>query len=86
MLARIKFYEDLVASGIEARLVQTIHDSIVVDTPKENVYTISRMLKNAVEAVPELCVTHFNYKFSLPLFCEILVGPNKKDLVELEGV
>lgn len=83
MLARIYFFKAFKASGLEGKLIQTIHDSIVVDTPSKNVYTISKMLQESVEAVPQLCKTHFNYNFKLPLQSEILVGPNKADLKEL---
>ena len=86
MLARIQFWEDLMASGLEARFIQTIHDSLVVDTPEKNVYNISVMLKNAVEKVPALCRKEWDYNFSLPLTCEIQVGPNKKDLKEYNGL
>lgn len=82
MLARIEFYKRFVASGLEGKFIQTIHDSLVVDTPSKNVYTISMMLQESVEAVPQLCKKHFNYDFSLPMTAEILVGPNKKDLKE----
>lgn len=83
MLARIEFFRRLKASGLEALFIQTIHDSLVVDTPSKNVYTISKMLQESVEAVPILCKSTFGYDFSLPLTSEILVGPNKRELVEL---
>lgn len=83
MLARIEFSRLLAASGLEARIVATVHDSIVVDTPSKNVYTICRMLKQAVESVPLLCKEHFGYAFSLPLTCEIQTGLNKLEMKEI---
>jgi len=82
MLARIYAYRLLQESGLEFVMVGTVHDSIVVDTPAENCYTISMLLKKAVEAVPALCVEHFGYQFSLPLTCEIQTGMNKRDMKE----
>jgi DNA polymerase I-like protein with 3'-5' exonuclease and polymerase domains len=84
MLSRIEFFKRFKRSGLEGHFIQTIHDSIVVDTPSKNVYNIATMLKESVEATPALCKEHFGYEFSLPLLCEILVGPNKKDLTELK--
>lgn len=84
MLARIEAFEKLQQSGLEFHMIQTIHDSIVVDTPSKNCYTVSKILVDAVEAVPTLCRKHFNYEFSLPLTSEVLVGPNKKDLKPYE--
>jgi DNA polymerase I-like protein with 3'-5' exonuclease and polymerase domains len=82
MLARIEFYRRFKESQLEGKIIQTIHDSIVVDTPSKNCYTISMMLKESVELVPELCKRHFNYDFSLPLNVEIQTGVNKRDLKE----
>ena len=82
-LARIEFYQRLKASGLNALFVQTIHDSLVVDTPDELCYTISMMLKDSIEAVPRLCKEHFDYDFSLPIWCEIQMGPNKRDMEEV---
>lgn len=82
MLARIEFFKRFIASGLEGRFIQTVHDSLVVDTPSKNVYTICTMLRDSVEAVPELCALHFGYNFSLPIVCEIQVGQNKKDLID----
>lgn len=83
-LARVKFYSDLVESGIDADFICTIHDSLVVDTPEENVYNVSVMLRNAIEATPQLCEEWFDYKFSLPVWCEIQAGPNKQDMKEVK--
>lgn len=81
MLSRILFMRKLRASGLEAKFIQTIHDSLVVDTPSKNCYTISKMLTESVQETPAMCKKVFNYDFSLPLTSELLVGPNKKDLV-----
>lgn len=83
MLARIEAYRLLQESGLEFKMIGTIHDSIVVDTPEENCYTISMLLKKAVETTPALCKKYFGYEFSLPLTCEIQVGKNKLELKEL---
>lgn len=82
MLARIEFFKNFIESGLEGCFIQTIHDSLVVDTPSKNVYTISKMLSDAVEKVPDLCREHFDYNFTLPLTSEILVGHNKRDMIE----
>ena len=83
MLARLEANRLLVASGIEAAFIGTIHDSIVVDTPEENVYNIGKLLKQAVEEVPSLCKKVWDYNFSLPLKCEIAYGMNKTNMTEM---
>jgi DNA polymerase-1 len=81
-LARVEFFKRLKESELEGEFICTIHDSLVVDTPRKNVYTISSMLRDSIEATPRLCKEIFNYDFSLPLTCEILVGPNKFNMEE----
>jgi len=83
MLARIEAKRLLDASGLVYKMIGTIHDSIVVDTPSENVMPVAKLLKQAVEDVPKLCQQYFGYSFSLPLTCEIQVGSNKLDMKEL---
>lgn len=82
-IARIEFFKTFRASGLTGEFISTVHDSLVVDTEDGNVYNISCLLKNAIEKVPELCKIHFDYEFSLPLGCEIQVGPNKFHMKEL---
>lgn len=80
MLARLEFYKRLKASGLQALLVSTIHDSIVVDTPEENVYNIGLLLNDSIEAVPALVKQVWGYDFTLPLTSEVGFGPNKKEM------
>ena len=82
-LARIKFFKDLQDSGLEALFIGTIHDSLIVDTPEKNCYTISMMLRNAIEAVPKLVKEHWDYDFQLPLKCEVQAGPSKALLEDI---
>lgn len=83
MLARVEAYRKLRASGLEFAMVCTIHDSIIVDCPKEVVYNVGIILRDAILAVPRLCQETFGYAFSLPLTSEISVGPNKQSLKEI---
>lgn len=82
MLARIEAWRLLKESGVRFVMIQTIHDSIVVDTPEKNVYTVCNILKKAVESVPDLCRKHFGYDFSLALTCEVQIGMNKRNMTE----
>lgn len=84
MLARIRARRLIRDSGLEAKLISTIHDSIVVDTPSKNVYNISKILKQSIEEVPQLCKRTFNYDFKLPMTCEIQAGPNKLQMEEIK--
>lgn len=83
-LARIEFYRLLKESQVEALLVQTIHDSLVADTPRKNVDAVAQMLEQSIARIPELCYNYYGYRFSLPMSSEISVGPNKKELQVIE--
>lgn len=83
-LARLEFIRRLEESELEALFIATVHDSLVVDTPEKNVYNISMMLKESIEAVPKLCKTVWDYPFSLPLTCEVSVGKNLVDMEEIK--
>ena len=82
-LARIEAWRNIRVAKLEAKFIQTIHDSLVYDCPDEEVGEVVSILRNAVEAIPRLCKEAFNYPFSLPMFCEVAVGPNKNSLVEV---
>lgn len=82
MLARIEAWRRINEEGLESKFIQTIHDSLVYDCPTEEVPVVAKILTESVAKVPELCYNYWDYKFSLPLSSEILVGPNKYDLKE----
>lgn len=86
MLARIEFFKRLSRSGLNAKFVQTIHDSLVVDVDNdpETCYNISVMLKESIEHTPVLCKQHFDYDFKLPIWCEVQQGMNKADMTEVK--
>lgn len=83
MLARLEANKLLVASGIEAAFIGTIHDSIVSDCLAKNVEKVGRLLAQAVSNVPELCKRVWDYDFSLPLTSEVSYGMNKTDMKTL---
>lgn len=80
MLARIEAFRVLKESGLEFKIVGTIHDSIVCDVPSKNIKDVALILKTSVENVPDLSRKYFGYDFTLPLTCEIQVGKNKLDM------
>lgn len=82
-LARIEACRRFKESRMEGYFIGTVHDSLKFDVPEENVIATAKIVKEAVEKVPEMCYTNWSYNFSLPLSCEIKVGPNQKDMKEI---
>lgn len=83
MLARLEARKRLKASGLEYKLISTIHDSIVADCPSNVARDVGLILNQSIEAVPALCKQVFGYDFSLPLTAEVQYGPNKKEMADL---
>lgn len=79
MLARLEAFKQIKAANIEAKLVSTIHDSIVADAPSQHVEQVGKILYDSIIKVPKLCKQIWGYDFSLPLTSEVTFGPNKKD-------
>lgn len=82
MLARLRASQLIRDSGLEAKLIGTIHDSIVADTPGQNLGAVALILRQAVAEVPDYCKRIWGYDFSLPLTSEVSYGPNKTDMKE----
>ena len=83
MLARLEAKKLLDEAKLEAKLIGSIHDSIVADCSSDCVDGVGTVLLQAVERVPQLVKQIWNYDFSLPLTAEVQWGPNKYDLKDL---
>lgn len=86
MLARLQANKLIRSLRLPAMPVCTIHDSIVydVDNDEKVWYTISKLLKKAVEDVPGLVREIWKYDFYLPLTAEVQIGMNKADMSEVK--
>jgi DNA polymerase I-like protein with 3'-5' exonuclease and polymerase domains len=84
-LARILFMRRLHDMDPRILLCSSVHDSLVVDTPREFLYTVMCTLRECIEAVPVFFKAEFGIPFDLPLMCEIQYGPNKFDMEEWNG-
>lgn len=82
MLARIELARLIKESGLEALLVMTVHDSLLIDTPSKNIDAVAKMIDKAIDNVPKSCYTNWSHEFKLPLTCEISVGRSKAELEE----
>jgi DNA polymerase I-like protein with 3'-5' exonuclease and polymerase domains len=79
---RVSFFNRLKKQNIEAKLIGTIHDSILVDVPKENVETVINLFESSFADMPDNFDRMFGVKPNIPLKCECSVGPNMNDSVE----
>ncbi|MCQ2437754.1 MAG: DNA polymerase, partial [Clostridia bacterium] len=64
-LAMIRIADVLKQNGLKAKLILQVHDELIIETPDEEVETVSRLLQETMESVIELKV---------PLTAEVTIG------------
>lgn len=81
-IARVSLYRRLLARSLSSRLICTVHDSIVVDSPSAEVSEIVSITNGVWKDIPRNFEKLFGVQFDLPLKCEILVGEDWGNLEE----
>ncbi|WP_299518088.1 DNA polymerase, partial [uncultured Flavobacterium sp.] len=64
------------------KLINTVHDSIVVDAPDVEVEPVARLFSQIFRDVPKALSRHFSVDWNIPIKEEITVGHNMKELSE----
>lgn len=82
-IARVSFARQLAKLNLEAKIINTVHDSIVIDTPEKNVAPIVDLLYNIYTEIPRNFELLFGIEYNLPLTNEVSIGPNLNDLTEI---
>ena len=75
--------QEEVRRGRGYQLVNTIHDSIVIDSHPDSWYNICSYLEKAVVEVPLNFSKLFEVDFDLPILAELKVGENAKEMKEI---
>jgi len=83
-IARVSFHRRFLAMGIAGVLVNTVHDSIVVDVPDYEVERVVRLFHEVFRDLPANFEKVFKKPFDLPLRCEVAIGPNMSDIEEVK--
>lgn len=81
-LARIEAARRVREELKQTKMICTVHDSLVADSPDDEWEHCAKILYESIAKIPELCYTIYNAKFSLPITSEILVGKNKNQMEE----
>ena len=84
-IARISFFRRFKAAKFSGVLISTIHDSIVVDVPNEEVEAVCKLFEEVFRDIPLNYKRIFGVDFPLPTRCEVSYGPNKLDLTTYTG-
>lgn len=81
-IARVSFYRRFKDAKIHGLVVNTVHDSIVCDVCNHEVDRTVRLFHDVFRDIPDNFERLFGVPFNLPLFCEVGVGKNMKELTE----
>jgi DNA polymerase-1 len=84
MLARLSANRRIKEAGIEARLISTVHDSIVWDTTEKYLEPIRDICDGVFRDIPANIKKLFNYDWETPMACESKYGPNMKDMKKFQ--
>lgn len=83
-IARVSFYRRFKDVNINGVLVNTVHDSIVVDCNQSEVGQVAKLFHSVFADIPTNFKRLFGVEFDIPLKCEVSVGNNMKELTELK--
>lgn len=83
-IARVSFRKRFHAANINGLIINTVHDSIVVDCVKSDLQRVSEIFGSTFADLPSNFRRVFSREFNLPLLCEVSYGPNMKELTTIE--
>lgn len=76
-------YHALVAHKDNALLINTVHDSILLDVRREAEYSIGALVKEVMEDAPRMLLETFDITFDLPLTVEVKSGKDWSSMTVL---
>jgi len=80
-IARVVLHNRLKKLNIpEVKLVNTVHDSIILDAPDEHTDMLSNLILDVFEAVPKNFEKLFGVPFNLPMKAEVEFGKDWKNM------
>jgi DNA polymerase I-like protein with 3'-5' exonuclease and polymerase domains len=72
------------ATSLDSKLIGTVHDSIVIDSPEHEIDTVVNMIQAVWKDLPLNFERLFRSNFNLPCKVEISVGRDWHNMTELE--
>jgi DNA polymerase I-like protein with 3'-5' exonuclease and polymerase domains len=79
-IARVSLFNRMKGKFDKAKLVNTVHDSIIIDCDDKHTDELSQMMLDVFEDVPKNFQKLFGVEFNLPMKAEVQVGQNWKDM------
>jgi DNA polymerase I-like protein with 3'-5' exonuclease and polymerase domains len=70
---------DSLLSGMKSCIVNTVHDSIVIDVHPDEERSVINIIDQTNKELPQLITLRWGIKFNVPLLLEAKIGPNWLD-------
>jgi DNA polymerase-1 len=70
---------DTLLKGMQSCIVNTVHDSIVIDVHPDEESQVINVIQQTNEALPYLITQRWGVEFNVPLLLEAKIGPNWLD-------
>jgi DNA polymerase I-like protein with 3'-5' exonuclease and polymerase domains len=83
-IARVSLRRKMIGAGLISLLVCTVHDSIVVDGPTAETQKVCKLMFDVFKDIPSNFKRLFGVEFDLPMRCEVSIGNNWEDTVEIK--
>ncbi len=82
-IARVSLMKRLKQAGLISLFICTVHDSILIDAPQEEVATVCKLMYDVFRDIPKNFFRLFNVKFNLPMAVEIQTGKTWGDMIDV---
>lgn len=83
-LARTLLWNSMRPVQLESKLISTVHDSILIDAPDNEVDIVVELLYNTWKDIPKEFEKRFNVPFNLPMRVEVQVGRDWGNMKEVK--
>lgn len=84
MVARIALWRSMKRERLQSLFVGTVHDSLLIESPSEEVDKVVNMVYNTWDKLPDHFEALFGIEFDLPCRVEVQVGSNWADMEEVK--
>ncbi len=83
-IARVSLMKRMKRLGLKSLFVCTVHDSILIDAPQEEVAIVCKLMYDVFRDIPLNFQRLFEIEFNLPLKVEVQVGKTWGDMIDID--
>ncbi len=83
-IARVSLMKRMKQAGLTSLFICTVHDSILIDSPQEEVAPVCKLMYDVFRDIPKNFQRLFEIEFNLPMQVEVQVGKTWGDMVDVD--